>query len=485
MSKDIEEDRNQSEEEKKNEKTRQSRIGAILAAMVRTLSCWLAWKEDRPLEVRLVKGEKADNYRTYHLNFKDGKLNEKEQSASLIAALGDEPEATVHHKQRPLVLQLVLMKLKGLLALDRFKDVQCQVIGATTIEIKWPKSLREFNHKAPDLAELRKWRARTSAYKGDNKRAMVAEENFCHLLVALQGAQKISYNKKKWKAPELVIAYKPHPHAHSDQCRVLWTFNTDNKGDGHWVRADKALRVLQKSKHGEYREMSRGAINKVSKKLKLPKECNIQMNRFTKVEDWSNLKNLREHEAKLKTLGIIFRQVYTHNVSDTLSEEGIKNSLIAPWLSMTNSSSSSKHFTDKSAPKPINISMKLLLAGNKNEMKLLNNENRALLQEVRELAGLTEYEMPTVVGVKDDRWSPHDKGEIGTLAARVRAGDSSKSGKEANIEPVPDPDMNRWGRKAGFAYVFVESTGPCKELNLLEYQCYEVKTLDKKKSKQH
>ena len=452
---------------------RQNAIKVMLMALIRNLMIWKTWREDPPLTVKVDRGDKTSKFAIINLFFKSGTKTVEETEADLDAALDGHAPVAVHHKQRHLLVQLVLSKLQGLKEYERFNDMSFNAVGNDQIQIQWPRRLRNFNYTGMDLIKLSAWRRITSiSSPTSDKKAMVVEENLCRLLVAMQGAQRIGYNTKKWKAPTVIVVWRPFKFAPAHLCKVMWTRMPDKS----WVKGARADRPGRKNKEGKWQELSRKAMNTMAKKLKLPKECNIQINRHTGEPEWGTaVKELKKHAKKLEKAGITFQSLWLQSVQDAVA--GMSKTLIAPFMSMTNATGSIGNFVNKDI-QPINISMKLLLCGNEKEAKLLNDENRGLLQQILETTGLNNYQMPKVISANDD-WRPDDKDSLNMLLRKVKTGDFNKE----NYEPVPDPDMNRFGKKSGFAYVLHETHGPTKDLHLLEYRCVDVK-VDERKPRQ-
>jgi hypothetical protein len=418
------------------EEKKQGVIGATLRAMHQFILAAKEWNESPILSVEESKNGKKMVYIFALTVGKKAPNPVALNKAILAAALGTEVSTGNARGDHPWMIRLIA-EIKRVLTMPHYEGSEIEVNhDLMTIQVTLP------NRKKLDVnpVDLRKVVGkREQAGKPEKKQEWFVQEELCRLLCLMQGKLTIGYNGLI--APLIAVCMKPRDGKVQD-IRVMWTATHDGD-DLHWEQARRTAVPARKTHNGQYVEMWPNAIND---RLGLKKPHKVFPDAFGNVvwpEDLieqmrSSLKPKMD-EAKLEV-----RKLWMDTPSDMI--RGAKFTLAGFYMSLTRQIGN-KYQAE--APDELDISIKLLMAGNAKEMGQLSDNNKTLVNQIRTELGLTEYRLPLILMTRKSDWEPTNPVDLQAVKGMITA---NTANGEA-FEPIPHPDGNRWAKHSGFAIV--------------------------------
>lgn len=475
---------------KKNEKKpNQSMLKALFMTVLAFIARVTAWNEDKQRgtpAITVRKGEKG----IYNIFARsaDEITSDEAQNALQAALAGKTVEQKKGDNPYLAAVEKVLSKLS---MLGRYNGMKVARDGANTLLVHMPKG-KFLNYTIQDFKVLLNL-AETQI--GKKRVQTVAELNLTMQLLAMQGELPL----KAGETPAVIVAYGHTPKGKKKplfpMVKVIASlFRDGNKLE--WRKGGRELTV--RTQNGK--TVTGTTINNILKKAEFKRKgenkvFQVRFDRKTMKYKWN------EAQAGLSEAvdaGVFGKGKYTfdpHGLGEhfcgTLSSW--RASLAGILASMTNGvSTGTGHIIEKAQSKMFpNISWKRLLEGHPEEVNLLNDENKALLAQIREALGMSEYRIPALIRVgrpEIDYKSPQFMAMV-AAQPQVQAigqayGDeiepearkaAIKQLSHAEFEAVPIPGFNRWWKFTGNVSTIAASDITDEENNivLMDLLCVE------------
>jgi hypothetical protein len=210
-----------------------------------------------------------------------------------------------------------------------------------------------------------------------------------------------------------------------------------------WQQATRTPVPARKTHNGQWVEMWPSAVND---RLGLKKPHKVFPDAFGNVVWPADLiKQMRTSlKPKMDEAKLEVRRLWMDTPSDMIV--GAKYTLAGFYMSLT------RQFGNKyqaEAPDELDISIKLLMAGEEKEMGRLSDDNKTLVNQIRTELGLKEYRLPLILMTNKSDWEPTNPVDLASVQGMIAA---DTANGEA-FEPIPHPDGNRWAKMSGFAIV--------------------------------
>ncbi len=401
----------------------QKKIAAMLMAMIGFAKLCLGMKkkseEGNPV---LRVTPQGDSGREYLLTVSDPAevktlASEQDRLAAIMSGQEDpnitKANTTGLNKQVEKVMKL----LSSLQNLERYANMVFGIGDSPNqINLIMPDKKTKFNFSMRDLKRLV---GMANNATGNKRMEQMNEIDFCIKLLAMQGQLEVG---KTFNGPSLVVVYKPNKKAVKfHEKKVMYCMTMENgiptwkKGNLELVARDKRGKVVFWTKINKELKNAR-FVDKTNKKA-VAKDWFFQIKQ--KHGKWVLDKKTQQVLQAAKEAGVLKGYSFGKEWADDIEApvKKLKYTLAGFIMSTTNAVSTGVgHIVPASLRDAFcKISLKRLLEGHPDEVSLLNEENTALLGELKSLLILDDWKIPAIFTTNNSEWSPFDPKNLSEL----------------------------------------------------------------------